>query len=140
MIICTCSSLSGLVCSCQNPITWPSSWTTIPNLSQFLPIEIACSPLPLLPTKEQHLNKENILNYRQIWHIHLMCAADKIWITKKTLANKNIRSVCHSHAQVYRSIWCKANYDVTDKNIKVSSKGLDRHNLKYSSSLYQTRW
>ena len=33
--------LSGLVCSCQNPTTCPSSCTTIPNLSQFFPIDIA---------------------------------------------------------------------------------------------------
>ena len=35
------SYLSGLVCSCQNPTTCPSSCTTMPNLSQFFPIEIA---------------------------------------------------------------------------------------------------
>ena len=34
-------NLSGRVCSCQKPTTCPSSWTTIPNLSQFFPIEIA---------------------------------------------------------------------------------------------------
>lgn len=48
-------SRSGLVCSCQNPTTWPSSCTTIPNLSQFLPIDTACGPSPLFPTYEQHL-------------------------------------------------------------------------------------
>ena len=53
-----------------------------------------------------------------------MCAADKVWITKTTLTHKNIRSVCHLHAQVYRSIWRKAHYDVTENNIKVSSKGI----------------
>jgi len=30
----------------------------MPNLSQFLPIDIACGPLPRLPTKEQHLKEE----------------------------------------------------------------------------------
>lgn len=50
LIIVTWSSRSGLVCSCQKPITWPSSWTTIPNLSQFLPIDIAWGPFPLRPT------------------------------------------------------------------------------------------
>ena len=57
LIIFTQASLSGLVCSCQNPTAWPNSWTTIPNLSQFLPIEIAWGPLPLFPTNEQQLNK-----------------------------------------------------------------------------------
>lgn len=56
-IILTCSSLSGRVCSCQNPITWPSSCTTIPNLSQFFPMDIACGPPPLRPTYEQHLQR-----------------------------------------------------------------------------------
>ena len=60
LIIFTQASLSGLVCSCQNPTAWPNSCTTIPNLSQFLPIEIAWGPLPLFPTNEQHLTKKNI--------------------------------------------------------------------------------
>lgn len=46
----TWSSRSGRVCSCQKPITWPSSCTTMPNLSQFLPMEIAWGPLPRRPT------------------------------------------------------------------------------------------
>lgn len=54
-IMLTWSSRSGRVCSCQNPITWPSSCTTIPNLSQFLPMEMAWGPPPLRPTYEQHL-------------------------------------------------------------------------------------
>ncbi len=53
LLMLTQSSLSGLVCSCQKPTTCPSSCTTIPNLSQFLPMEMACGPLPRLPTKEQ---------------------------------------------------------------------------------------
>lgn len=57
LMICTWRSRSGRVCSCQNPTTWPNSWTTIPNLSQFLPILMACGPLPRFPTKEQHLNQ-----------------------------------------------------------------------------------
>lgn len=61
LIICTWLSLSGLVCSCQNPTTCPSSCTTIPNLSQFLPMEIAWGPFPLLPTNEQHLKNQNAL-------------------------------------------------------------------------------
>lgn len=48
------SNVQLTVCSCQNPTTCPSSCTTIPNLSQFLPIEIACAPAPRLPTNEQH--------------------------------------------------------------------------------------
>ena len=31
----------------------------MPNLSQFLPMEIAWGPLPLFPTNEQHLKKKN---------------------------------------------------------------------------------
>lgn len=50
LIMLTCSSLSGRVCSCQNPITWPSSCTTIPNLSQFFPIDMAWGPPPRRPT------------------------------------------------------------------------------------------
>lgn len=50
LMMLTCSSRSGRVCSCQKPITWPSSCTTMPNLSQFFPIEIAWGPPPLLPT------------------------------------------------------------------------------------------
>lgn len=59
----TQSSLSGLVCSCQNPTACPSSWTTIPNLSQFLPIEMAWGPLPRLPTKEQQLQKNSNITF-----------------------------------------------------------------------------
>ena len=64
-IIVTQSSLSGLVCSCQNPTACPNSWTTIPNLSQFLPIEMAWGPFPRLPTNEQQLKKviDNIFNH-----------------------------------------------------------------------------
>lgn len=54
-MICTCRSRSGLVCSCQKPTTWPNSWTTMPNLSQFFPMLIACGPFPRFPTNEQHL-------------------------------------------------------------------------------------
>lgn len=57
-IICTWRSRSGLVCSCQKPTTWPNSCTTIPNLSQFFPILIACGPFPLFPTNEQHLSSK----------------------------------------------------------------------------------
>lgn len=57
-MICTWRSRSGRVCSCQNPTTWPNSCTTIPNLSQFFPMLIACGPLPLFPTKEQHLPRK----------------------------------------------------------------------------------
>lgn len=56
-IICTWRSRSGLVCSCQKPTTCPNSCTTIPNLSQFFPILIACGPFPLFPTNEQHLER-----------------------------------------------------------------------------------
>ena len=80
----------------------------------------------------------------QIWYFickmdncTLMCAADKIWMTELTLIHKNIRSVCNSHAQVYRSIWRKTHYDVTDKKNNVSSEGLDRHYHKYPSSSYR---
>lgn len=55
LMICTLLLRSGRVCSCQKPTTWPSSCTTIPNLSQFFPIEMAWAPFPRLPTKEQHL-------------------------------------------------------------------------------------
>lgn len=55
-MIWTWSSRSGRVCSCQKPTTCPSSCTTMPNLSQFLPIEIACGPFPRFPTNEQHLH------------------------------------------------------------------------------------
>lgn len=37
----TWASLSGRVCSCQKPMTWPNSCTTMPNLSQFFPMEMA---------------------------------------------------------------------------------------------------
>lgn len=50
LIMLTCSSRSGRVCSCQNPITWPSSCTTMPNLSQFFPIDMAWGPPPRRPT------------------------------------------------------------------------------------------
>lgn len=63
--ISTWLSRSGRVCSCQKPTTWPSSCTTMPNLSQFLPMEIACGPLPRLPTKEQHLKPTTTL--REQW-------------------------------------------------------------------------
>ena len=53
----TCRSRSGRVCSCQKPMTWPSSCTTMPNLSQFLPMEMACGPPPRRPTYEQHLRR-----------------------------------------------------------------------------------
>jgi len=69
-----------------------------------------------------------------------MCAAVKVWITELTLIHKNIRSVRNSHTQVYRSIWCKTHYDVTDKNNNVSSEDLDRHYHKYPSWSYRTRW
>ena len=69
-----------------------------------------------------------------------MCAVDKAWITELTLIHKNIMSVRNLHAQVYRSIWCKIYYDVTDKHNNISSEGLDRHYHKNSSSSYQTHW
>lgn len=50
LIMLTCSSRSGRVCSCQNPITWPNSCTTMPNLSQFFPIDMAWGPPPRRPT------------------------------------------------------------------------------------------
>lgn len=50
LIMLTCSSRSGRVCSCQNPITWPNSCTTMPNLSQFFPMDIAWGPPPRRPT------------------------------------------------------------------------------------------
>ena len=50
LMMVTCWSLSGRVCSCQNPTTWPSSWATMPNLSQFFPMDIACGPPPRRPT------------------------------------------------------------------------------------------
>ena len=74
LIIFTQASLSGLVCSCQNPTAWPNSCTTMPNLSQFLPIEIAWGPLPLFPTNEQHLEKNFsiwIFFFREIFFFHL---------------------------------------------------------------------
>ena len=55
LIMLTCSSRSGRVCSCQNPITCPSSCTTMPNLSQFFPIDMAWGPPPRRPTYEQQL-------------------------------------------------------------------------------------
>ena len=69
-----------------------------------------------------------------------MCAADKIWITERTLIHTNIRSVRNSNVQIYPSIWRKAHYDVTDNNNSVSFEGLDIHYHKYSSSSYLTRW
>lgn len=57
-MIVTCWSLSGRVCSCQKPTTWPSSWATIPNLSQFFPMDMAWGPPPRRPTYEQHLEKK----------------------------------------------------------------------------------
>jgi len=59
--------------------------------------------------------------YRQIGHFP--CDVCR-WITELNLIHKNIRSVRNSHAQVYRSIWRKTHYDVTDKNNNVSSEGL----------------
>lgn len=50
LMMVTCWSLSGRVCSCQNPTTWPSSCATMPNLSQFFPIDMACGPPPRRPT------------------------------------------------------------------------------------------
>jgi len=70
----------------------------------------------------------------------LMCAADKVWIIELTLIHKNTRSVHNLHVQVYRSIWRKTHYDVTDKNNNVSSEGLDRYYHKYPSSSYLIRW
>ena len=70
----TQSSLSGLVCSCQNPTACPSSWTTIPNLSQFLPIEMAWGPLPRLPTKEQQLQKKIQYNFYQCCYLSCQIA------------------------------------------------------------------
>jgi hypothetical protein len=61
----------------------------------------------------------------------LMCAAYKVWISELTLIHTNIRSVCNSHAQVYRSIWCKTHYDITDNNNNVSSESLYRRYHKY---------
>jgi hypothetical protein len=55
-----------------------------------------------------------------IWKLDifpLMCAADKVWITELTLIHKHMRSVRNSHAQVFRSIWRKAHYEVPDKAI-----------------------
>ena len=63
----------------------------------------------------------------------LMCAADKVWITQLTLIQNIIRSVRSLHAHVYRSIWRRPHYDVTDKNNNVSSEGLDRYYHKYSA-------
>jgi hypothetical protein len=60
-----------------------------------------------------------------------MCAAYKVWISELTLIHTNIRSVCNSHAQVYRSIWCKTHYDITDNNNNVSSESLYRRYHKY---------
>jgi len=70
----------------------------------------------------------------------LMCVADKVWIMQLTLIHKNIRSVRNSHAQVYRSIWRKTHYDVTDKNNNISFEGLDIHYHKYPSSPNRTHW
>ena len=64
-----------------------------------------------------------------------MCAADKVWITELILIHKRIKSVRNSHAQVYWSIWCKAHYNVKDKNNNVSSEGVDRHYHKYPAIL-----
>ena len=61
----------------------------------------------------------------------LMCAAYKVWISELTLIHTNIRSVCNSHAQVYRSIWCKTHYDITDNNNNISSESLYRRYHKY---------
>ena len=69
----------------------------------------------------------------------LLCATDKVWITELNLIQKNISSVRNSHAQVYRSIWRKTHYDVTDKNSNVSSEVLHTHYHKYPSSSYRTR-
>ena len=69
-----------------------------------------------------------------------ICATDKVWITELILIHKRIKSVRSVHAQVYRSIWRKAHYDVIDKSSSISSEGLDRHYHKYSSSSCWTRW
>ena len=61
-----------------------------------------------------------------------VCATDKVWIIEQTLIHKCIGSVPNSHVQVYRSIWRKTHY-VTDKNINVSSEGLNGHYQKFSS-------
>jgi len=77
-MIWTWSSRSGRVCSCQKPTTCPSSCTTIPNLSQFLPIEIACGPLPRFPTNEQHLRprKTFLMSYGFACHGEQSCSRD----------------------------------------------------------------
>lgn len=59
----TYRSRSGRVCSCQKPTTCPSSCTTMPNLSQFLPMLIAWPPSPRLPTNEQQLQ---VIDHRRI--------------------------------------------------------------------------
>ena len=91
-IICTWRSRSGLVCSCQKPTTWPNSWTTIPNLSQFFPILIACGPFPRFPTNEQHLRscfkskmKEILqMNLRSIY-IERHCLLHRIFLLREKL-------------------------------------------------------
>ena len=45
-----------------------------------------------------------------------------------------------SHVQVYRSIWHKTHYNVTDKNNNVNSEDIDKHYHKYTSLSYQNRW
>ena len=61
-----------------------------------------------------------------LWCVPLI----KVLITELPLIYKNIRSVLNLHVQVYRLIWRKTHYDVTDKNNNVSSEGLDRHHHK----------
>ena len=58
----------------------------------------------------------------------LMYAADKVWVTDLTLIHKSVRN---SHAQINRSIWRKAYYNVSNKNNNVNFEGLDRHYHKY---------
>ncbi|CAB0016255.1 unnamed protein product, partial [Nesidiocoris tenuis] len=46
-------SRSGRFISCQNPIAWPNSWTTMPRYQQRCPSDNFCSPLPTRPTEDQ---------------------------------------------------------------------------------------
>lgn len=51
----TCSSLSGLLCSCQNPTACPISWTTVENLTHHgLSRNKRCPP-GTRPIEEQQL-------------------------------------------------------------------------------------
>lgn len=79
LMIWTWLFLSGRVCSCQNPITWPNSCNMIPNLSQFFPMLIAWTPFPRFPTKEQHLKlKRSILFIYFLLSIYLLLTNRKI--------------------------------------------------------------